>query len=111
MSYWNHYFLAFSIDEALTALASAPGTACPVAGGTDLLLEIQQGRRAAVDTLVDVSRIPELQRIEVEDNHLFIGAAAPVCAVTESGLVRRHAAAVAEACDLIGGPQVRNTAT
>jgi carbon-monoxide dehydrogenase medium subunit len=111
MSYWNHYFLAFSIDEAIQALASAPGKACPVAGGTDLLLEIQQGRHAPVDTLVDVTRIPELTRIQEEDGHLFIGAGAPVCAVTESDLVRRHALAVAEACDLIGGPQVRNTAT
>ncbi len=111
MSTWNRYLVAHSLPEAIQALASAPGPARPVAGGTDLLLEIQQGRHAPVDTLVDVSAIPELTCLEVRGGELFIGAAVPVSEISASPLVRTHALAVAEACELIGGPQVRNTAT
>jgi carbon-monoxide dehydrogenase medium subunit len=76
-----------------------------------LLLEIQQGRHTAFDTLVDVSAIPELGCLEVRGDELFIGAGVPVSVITQSPLVCEHALAVSEACGLIGGPQVRNTAT
>jgi xanthine dehydrogenase FAD-binding subunit len=115
MPTWKHYHLARTIEDAVGALRSSPGPARPVAGGTDLLLELQQGHHPAVDTLVDVTGIPELGCLEVRgsgpDARLFIGAAVPVRVVTGSPLVRRHAQAVSEACNLIGGPQVRNTAT
>lgn len=111
MSTWNNYHLAHSIEDALQALAASSGPARPVAGGTDLLLELQQGHHPPVDTLVDITRIPELIRLEIRGSDLFIGAAVPVSEVTESPLVQKHAQAVSEACGLIGGPQVRNTAT
>ena len=62
MKLWSNYVLAATIDEAVQALAHAGGSARPVAGGTDLLLELQQGRHEPVHTLVDVSTIPDLQR-------------------------------------------------
>lgn len=111
MNAWKQYYLARSIEDALGALRSCPGTARPVAGGTDYLLELQQGHQPPVDTLVDVTGIPELACLEVRGSELFIGAGVPVSQVTASPLVRKHAQAVAEACGLIGGPQVRNTAT
>jgi xanthine dehydrogenase FAD-binding subunit len=111
MSFWSNYVNAGSIAEALDALASAPGPARPISGGTDLLLELQSGRHSHIHTLVDVTHIPELNALELRGDTLFIGAAVPVRELTESPLVRSHALAVSEACGLIGGPQVRNTAT
>ncbi|GIV66274.1 MAG: molybdopterin dehydrogenase [Bellilinea sp.] len=111
MNIWQKYVIPHSIEEAIHFLTSAPGPARPIGGGTDLLLEIQQGHHPPVHTLVDVTRIPDLLRLEEVGAHLFIGAAVPVRVITESPLVRYHATAVAEACGLIGGPQVRNTAT
>lgn len=111
MNLWFEYILSRSIDEALHALASAAGPVRPVAGGTDLLLELQQGHQPPVHTLVDISRIPELQALEARGDALFIGAGVPVSVIAASPLVNEHARAVAEACGLIGGPQVRNTAT
>jgi len=111
MSNWSHYRLVNTITEALHALASASGSARPIAGGTDLLLEIQQGRHPPVDTLVDLTRIPELRCLEIRQSGLFIGSAVPVRQITENPLVQQHARALLEACSLIGGPQVRNTAT
>ena len=111
MSTWQKYVTAYSVDEALAALDSAQETVRTVAGGTDLLLELQQGAHAPVHTLVDISRIPDLMKLEVRGDHLYIGAAVTVKNITESVLIREHALAVSEATGLIGGPQVRNTAT
>jgi xanthine dehydrogenase FAD-binding subunit len=111
MTTWSTYLVARSIEEALETLASASKPAYPIGGGTDLLLELQQGLKPAVHTLVDLTHIPELNLIEEQEEFLFIGAAAPITKIVESPLVRFHAPAVMEACNLIGGPQVRNTAT
>ena len=111
MNLWSEYVLSQSIDEALQALASVAGPVRLVAGGTDLLIDMQQGRAAPVHTLVDISRIPELLALEVRGGDLFIGAGVPVSRVAGSPLVRTHALALAEACGLIGGSQVRNSAT
>jgi xanthine dehydrogenase FAD-binding subunit len=111
MSYWKKYYLANNILEALQVLASAGGKARVIAGGTDLLLDLQQGRHNPVDVLVDINSIPEMNSIKISDGSLFIGAAVPLNQVVSSPLVKKHAQALKEAADLIGGPQVRNTAT
>ncbi|MCI0519912.1 MAG: FAD binding domain-containing protein [Chloroflexi bacterium] len=111
MTLWQKYHLAESISDALQALAHAAGPARLVAGGSDLLLDMQQGRHPPVHTLVDITRIPELCRLEIRRGALFIGAAVALSRVTASALVGVHAQALQEASGLIGGPQVRNSAT
>jgi carbon-monoxide dehydrogenase medium subunit len=111
MNLWQQYLRPQTIPEAVQALISAPGPARPISGGTDLLLDLQQGRQPAVHTLVDLNSIPELSLIEQRQAELFIGAAAPLHQIVNHPLVRRHAQALVEASDLVGGPQVRNVAT
>jgi xanthine dehydrogenase FAD-binding subunit len=111
MPTWKHYAIAHSIEDALEALRSSTGPSRLVAGGTDYLLELQQGHQPPVDTLVDITSAPELGCLEIRGERLFIGAAVPVSRVALSPLVNEHARAVAEGCGLIGGPQVRNSAT
>lgn len=111
MNLWTNYHIAHSIDDALHRLISGPGEARIIAGGTDLLLDLQQGRYPPVHTLVDVTQIPELTKLEIREGELFVGAGVPHRRIVASPLVREHAQALAEACSLIGGPQVRNTAT
>jgi carbon-monoxide dehydrogenase medium subunit len=111
MPLWKHYHKSLSIDDALKALANAPGSARLIAGGTDLLLDLQQRRHPSVDTLVDISSIPELRMIEERSGLLFIGASVTMNQIVSSGLVCEHARALSDACALIGGPQVRNSAT
>ncbi len=108
MPLWKNYYLAQSIPEALSQLT---GGARVIAGGTDLLLEIQQGIQPHVESLVDVCNIPELNALEIRGGELFIGAAVPLNHIVASPLVMDNAQALVEACNLIGGPQVRNTAT
>ena len=111
MPLWNNYHLAESVTDALQALAHAQGNARLIAGGTDLLLDLQQGRQPPVDTLVDVSDVPDLTLLERRNDQLYIGAAVPLNRIFRSSEVQYHAQALVEACGLIGGPQVRNTAT
>lgn len=111
MSLWNKYYLARSVDDALDELSRAQGAARLVAGGTDLLLDLQQGRHSPVDTLVDVTEIEEMSVIVEQHDKLFVGAGTPLNRLVANPLVQRHAQALVEAGSLIGGPQVRNTAT
>ena len=111
MTLWKEYILPQTISEALHALASTPGPACVIAGGTDLLLDLQQGRHPPVHTLVDITCIPELNALEIRQGELFIGSGVPLSRIVASPLVQKHAPGQIEACNLIGGPQVRNTAT
>jgi carbon-monoxide dehydrogenase medium subunit len=83
----------------------------PIAGGTDLLLDLKQGRHAPVHTLIDLTFVPEMSLLELRGDELFIGAAVAVNRVALDPLVGTHAQALVEAANLIAGPQVRNTAT
>jgi carbon-monoxide dehydrogenase medium subunit len=111
MNLWQQYVRPISVAEAVTALTSAPGPALPLAGGTDILLDLQQGRHSPVHTIVDLTEIPEMKRLELRDDRLFIGAGVPLSRIARDPLVATHAQALVEACELVGGPQVRNVAT
>ncbi|PWH18384.1 MAG: hypothetical protein DDG59_06325 [Anaerolineae bacterium] len=110
MSNWTFYHLPQTIEEALAILQNEPHSKV-IAGGTDLLLELQQGRHAPVRTLVDLTQIAELQRLEVVDDILWVGAGVPLNRLIAWQPVRQYATALFEAASLIGGPQVRNVAT
>jgi len=111
MNLWQNYFLPKTLDEAMQALASAPRPLAPIAGGTDLLLDLEQGRHSPVQTLVDITEVKELLALEIREERLFVGAGVPVNRLVLDPLTGRHAQALVEACNLIGGPQVRNVAT
>ena len=111
MSLWQNYHIAFSVHDALETLVDPQGVAAIVAGGTDLFLDLQLGNRDPVHTIIDVSEIPEMRLIEIRGGQLFIGAAVTHKEISQSALVLNHCAALATASGLIGGPQVRNTAT
>ena len=111
MSLWKHYLLPTSVEQAVTALNKANGPAAVIAGGTDLLLDLDQGRHQPVETLVDVTRIEELKQSYLDSDGIFIGAAATHNDILQNPLLQEHARCLVEGCGLIGGPQVRNVAT
>ena len=111
MNLWQEYKRPTSVAEAVQVLASAQGPALPIAGGTDLLLDLKQGRHTPVHTLVDLTSVKEMTLLEQRDDTLFIGAAVPIARIALDPLTLAHAQALVEACNLIAGPQVRNTAT
>jgi carbon-monoxide dehydrogenase medium subunit len=111
MNLWQEYKKPASVAEAIQALTSAPGPALPIAGGTDLLLDLKQGRHAPVHTLVDLTFVPEMNALELRGDCIYIGATVSVGYIARDPLVAAHARALVEACSLIAGPQVRNAAT
>jgi carbon-monoxide dehydrogenase medium subunit len=111
MNLWQEYLRPTNLSQALKAFAEAPRPVLPIAGGTDLLLDLEQGRHAPVHTLLDVTSIAEMNALEVRGDELFVGGAVPVNRIVLDPLVRAHAQALTEACNLIAGPQVRNVAT
>jgi len=111
MNLWQEYLRPTNLSQAIKAFAEAPRPILPVAGGTDILLDLEQGRHAPVHTLLDVTSIAEMTALEVRGSELFIGAAVPVNRIVLDPLVGAHARALTEACNLIAGPQVRNVAT
>ena len=111
MNLWQEYLRPTNLSQALQAFSEAPRPILPIAGGTDLLLDLEQGRHAPVHTLLDVTSIQEMTALEVQGDELFVGAAVPVNRIVHDPLVIAHAQALTEACNLIAGPQVRNVAT
>lgn len=111
MTLWSAYHTPNTVGEALSLLQQYGDQAQIVAGGTDLILEMQQGHRPPVHTLIDVTRIAGLDQIGEEDGWITIGAAVTHGQVERSALLRQHGAALVESCSVVGGPQVRNVAT
>lgn len=111
MTLWQNYLRPKNLSEAMDAFVNAPRPVIPIAGGTDLLLDLEQGRHAPVQTLIDVTSIAELTLLEQRGDELFIGASVSVNRIVLDPLAGAHAQALTEACDLIAGPQVRNVAT
>lgn len=111
MNNFQEYLQPQTIQEALQDLSSATGPVAVVAGGTDLLLELRQGRHPAVQRLVDVSQIKSLGEIKLEDDQIYLGAGVTHKQIITDPLLNEHAKCVVEGCGLIGGPQVRNVAT
>lgn len=111
MNLWQQYLRPQNLSEAMQAFLSAPKPLAPIAGGTDLLLDLEQGRHSPVHTLMDVTEIKEMLALEVRDASLFVGAGIPVNRLVADPLTAQHARALVEACELIAGPQVRNVAT
>jgi len=108
---WQNYYTPKSVAEAVDTLQRYDGQARVVGGGTDLLVEIRRGLHRPVEALVDVSRIPGLDSIEVDGEHIVIG-----CGVTHSQIIRdariiECGTCLSESCSVIGGPQVRNVGT
>lgn len=95
-----------TLGEALEALAQRPD-AVPIAGGTDLMVEVNFGRLRP-DAMVDVSRLPELRRIGRDGAQVFLGAGVPYAAVMRE--LPDHVALV-QACRTVGSPQIRSIGT
>ena len=111
MPLWNEYHLPRSVDEAVGLLARYDGRARVVAGGTDLILDLQQGNEHPVEALVDVTRIVGLNEIREEAGFMLIGAGVTHNQIIESQVLQQKATALVEASYVVGGPQVRNVAT
>ena len=95
-----------TLDEALEMKAAHP-EAVPIAGGTDLMVELNFDRRRP-EALMDISRLPELRRWACENGTIFLGAG-----VTFTRIIAELAGFIplAQASRSVGSPQIRNRGT
>jgi len=99
-----------TLEEALAVLAERGEDARVLAGGQSLI-PMMKLRLATPAALVDVNRLPGLDRIEEADGQLRLGALVRHNAVAESPLVRRRNHVMAAAAPWIADPLVRNLGT
>jgi carbon-monoxide dehydrogenase medium subunit len=109
---WQEYINATSVDEVLQTLAKYGERARIIAGGTDLILEIENGVRKGIETLIDVTRVPELDRITIDKNEwIHIGPMVTHNHCVASPLIREMGFPLALASWEVGAPQIRNRST
>ena len=108
---WQRYYSPSNVAEALEMLAEHAPHARIVAGGTDLLLELERGVRRA-DVLIDITRIPGLEQITVDpDGTVHLGPLVTHNHVVADARMADLAFPLARACYEVGAPQIRNRGT
>ena len=110
-SRWNEYQTPTTVGDALALLSLHAERARIIAGGTDLILDMEASHTPPVDVLVDVTRIAGMATIEQSGDWIVIGAGVTHAQIEKSELLRSHAVCLTESCGVVGGPQVRNVAT
>jgi CO/xanthine dehydrogenase FAD-binding subunit len=99
-----------TLDGALAALRDAGPEARILAGGTDLMVEMESGRTRP-ESVVDIWRVDELRGIREKNGELEIGALASCTDLLRSVSVARFADILIEAARTVGAVQIRNRAT
>ena len=103
-------YQAKSVADAV-ALRLAHPQAQIIAGGSDVLVQMREGKRAGAE-LISIYGLDELRGVSLEaDGTLRIGSLTSFSHITRSELVQRYVNVLGEAVDQVGGPQIRNIGT
>jgi xanthine dehydrogenase iron-sulfur cluster and FAD-binding subunit A len=112
MIMWNEYRNVTSVEEALEILARDQEKARIIAGATDLILEMERGIRVGIDTVIDVTRIPGLDEIVLDEHGVVhLGPLVTHNDCVASKIIREKALPLAQAAWEVGSPQIRNRGT
>jgi carbon-monoxide dehydrogenase medium subunit len=107
---WSKIVRPTSLEEALRTLAAADRATRVVAGGTDVLVELQRGVNPA-ETLVDLSALSALRYVRAEGATIAIGGLATHNDVLAAPFARAAMLPLAQACIEVGAPQIRARGT
>ena len=100
-----------TLVDALEVLAQRGGAWRPVAGGTDLMVQIAGEIGEPPNGIVDIWALDELRGIAVEDGALVIGALTTYTEIRRSPVVAEVLPALADAAGTIGAAQIQNRGT
>jgi carbon-monoxide dehydrogenase medium subunit len=109
---WNEYFTPVTLDETLRLLAEKRKKARLVAGATDLMLELERGLRRGIESVIDITRLSDLDPITLDEGEtIHLGPLVTHNAAAASRLLRERAFPLVSAAWQVGAPQIRNRAT
>jgi carbon-monoxide dehydrogenase medium subunit len=105
------YASARTVNEAVSLLAQHGERARVLAGGTDIIVQVREGRRS-VDLLVDIKGIPEVNELSYNPRTgLRLGAAVPCYKIYENEAIAAAYPGLIDAVALVGGIQIQGRAT
>jgi len=105
------YSVARSVDEATMLLSEKGDQARPLAGGTDLIVQLRIGRRKP-HRLVDIKDVPEANRLAYNTRDgLHLGASVPCHVIYENAAIRQAYPCLIDAVELIGGIGIQGRAS
>ena len=82
-----------------------------IAGGSDVLVQIREGRRAGCE-LISIYMLDEIRGVSLDDNgDIRIGSLTSFSHITKSRIIQDNILVLGEAVDMVGGPQIRNIGT
>jgi carbon-monoxide dehydrogenase medium subunit len=104
------YVRASSLDQAIDLLNRDPDGSKIVAGGHTLIPTLKL-RLTSPSLLIDIQGISELKGIEIENDHITIGALTTHSELRSSEALHTALPIFRQAADMIADPQVRNRGT
>ncbi|HET9176579.1 MAG TPA: FAD binding domain-containing protein, partial [Pseudolabrys sp.] len=109
----DDYLTPASLDEAFDAMAEHRGHYRIVAGATDTLTWAREGRAGDVHipALIDVTKIPELRELSVDDERVRLGAATPIQRFLDDRSLARVLPAMPRCAVWFADDQIRESAT
>ena len=103
-------YQAKNVQDAV-ALRVAHPDAQIIAGGSDVLVQMREGKRAGAE-LISIQGIDAIRGVTLDgDGTLRIGSLTSFSHITRSPLIQQYCAVLGEAVDQVGGPQIRNIGT
>ena len=101
---------ATSVKDAIALLQAHPA-AHIIAGGSDVLIKMREGKLAGCE-LVSIYGLDELRGVTLEaDGAIRIGSLTSFSHITKDPIIQAHINVLGEAVDMVGGPQIRNIGT
>ena len=101
---------AESVEHAIQLLTEHP-EAQIIAGGSDVLVQMREGKRAGKE-LVSIYMIDEMRGVSYEeDGAIRIGSLTSFSHITNDPIIQKQINVLGEAVDIVGGPQIRNIGT
>ena len=101
---------AYSVEEAVKLRLEHP-EAQIIAGGTDVLVQMREGRRAGKE-LISIQKIDAMRGVTIdEQENIRIGSLTTFSHITHDPIIIEKINVLGEAVDMVGGPQIRNAGT
>ena len=101
---------AESVQDAV-ALRLAHPDAQIIAGGSDVLVQMREGKRAGKE-LISIYGLDELRGVTIDDDeNIRIGSLTSFSHITRDPIIQKYINVLGEAVDMVGGPQIRNIGT